>query len=192
MIATLPDYNPKDTERGMEASVVLISAVFVFLAAGASAQEVKVNYNHAIDFTQFHSYAWGKQPNPKQLKNPRSAKEAQDRTSSILASRGLKMVNESDNPDLVVVASGASQEKTTYSNYDPSGTIFTAGTDYGTPQQQLVGAMVVDLYDVKVKKVVWRANALGVTSQKNFNKNRELVDKAVTKMFERFPYSPAM
>jgi hypothetical protein len=135
---------------------------------------------------------WGQQTNPNQLKNPRLAKEAQGRINAILTSRGLIMVKEPQNPDLVIVASGASHEKTTYSNYDFSGTIFAAGTDYGTSQQKLVGAMVVDLYDVKAKNLVWRGNALGVMSQKHFSKNKELVDKAVAKMFEHFPYSPSL
>ena len=66
------------------------------------------------------------------------------------------MVKLSENPDLILTASGASKEKTLYSNYDPSGTILTAGTDYGTPEQRLMGALVIDLYDVKAKKLVWR------------------------------------
>ena len=60
-----------------------------------------------------------------------------------------------------------------YSNYDPSGTVLTAGTDYGTPEQKLVGALVVDLYNRNAKKLVWRGTAMGVMNQKSFEKNKE-------------------
>jgi hypothetical protein len=169
---------------------MFVLAGLLAVAVAAGAQDVKVTYNHAIDFTQFHTYAWGQQSNPNPIKNPALAKAAQERINGVMTSHGLKMVQESQNPDLVIVASGASKEQTTYSNYDPSGTIFTAGTDYGVAEQQLVGAMVVELYDVKAKNLAWRGKAMGVLNQKKPEKNVELVNKAVDKMFKGFPYAP--
>jgi len=168
------------------------SVFWLCLAAAALAQDVHVTYNHAIDFTQFHTYAWGQMPKPSQVKNPKLAQEAQNQLNSTLAAKGLQMVALTAKPDLILTISGASQEKTFYSNYDPSGTVLTAGTDYGTPEQKLVGALVVDLYDSNAKKMVWRGTAIGVMNQKSFEKNKELVDKAISKMFDKFPYSPGM
>ena len=96
------------------------------------------------------------------------------------------MVAESQNPDLVLVVSGGSKQKTTYSDYDPSGTILTTGTDYGTAETSVIGALVVDIYDVKAKQVIWRATAIGIL--KNNAKNLKLVDEAVDKMFKKYPY----
>lgn len=170
---------------------VFAAVVLCAMAVAAMAQEVKVTYNHAVDFTQFHTYAWGQQPNSHEIKNPVLAKAAQQRINGIFTSHGLKLEQESQNPDLVIVASGASKEETAYSNYDASGTVFTAGTNYGVPEQRLVGAMVVELYDVKAKKLVWHGTALGVLNQKKPEKNVELVNKAVDKMFKGFPYAPS-
>lgn len=177
----------------MKATTLGITLLLLCLVAPLIAQtDVHVTYNHAIDFTKYHTYAWGQMPKPSQVKNPQLAKEAQNQVNATLEARGLRMVKLSDNPDLIVTMSGASKEKTLYSNYYESGTILTAGTDYGTPEQQLVGALVIDLYDVKAKKLAWRGTAIGVMKQDNVKKNIELVDKAISKMFDKFPYAPGV
>jgi len=176
----------------MRTRTIGASALLLCLAAAAFAQDVHVTYNHGIDFTQFHTYAWGQMRKPSQVKNPQLAKEAQNQLNAMLTGKGLRMVPLTAKPDLILTISGASKEKTLYSNYDPSGTVLTAGTDYGTPEQQLVGALVVDLYDTSGKKLVWRGTAVGVMNQKSFEKNKELVDKAISKMFDKFPYAPGM
>jgi hypothetical protein len=154
--------------------------------------DVHVTYNHAVDFTQFHNYAWGQMPKPSQIKNPQLAKVAQERLNAILTARGLRMVSLAEKPDLILTVAGATKEKTLYSGWDPSGTVLTAGTDYGTPEQELVGALTVDLYDVNAKKLVWRGTAIGVMNQKNVGKNEKLVSNEITKMFDKFPYAPTM
>jgi hypothetical protein len=160
--------------------------LILLLVAPLAAQDVKVNYNQSKDFSTFHTYAWGQKPNPNTVKNPTLAAEVTKQINAQLQRRGLKMVAESQNPDLVLVVSGGSKQKTTYSDYDPSGTILTTGTDYGTAETSVIGALVVDIYDVKAKQVIWRATAIGIL--KNNAKNLKLVDEAVDKMFKKYPY----
>lgn len=161
------------------------------MAMPVIAQDVRVNYKRASDFSQFHTYAWGEKPNPNTVKNPAIARQVQEQINLQLQKRGLKLVQESQNPDLVLVVSGGSKTHTTYSDYDPSGTILTAGTDYGVAQTTTVGALVVDIYDVKAKQVVWRATATGILT-KNHERNLKLVDEAVEKMFKKYPYPLSM
>jgi hypothetical protein len=87
----------------------------------------------------------------------------------------------------LLVVSGGSKQHTTYSNYDASGTILTAGTDYGEATTTTVGALVIDIYDVKAKQVIWRGTAMDILA-KNNAKNLKLVDSAVEKMFKKYPY----
>src|SRR5208283_4187818 len=119
-------HEPRDAEKLMRTRIGT-SVFWLCLAAAALAQDVHVTYNHAIDFTQFHTYAWGQMPKPSQVKNPKLAQEAQNQLNSTLAAKGLQMVALTAKPDLILTISGASQEKTFYSNYDPSGTVLTAG-----------------------------------------------------------------
>jgi hypothetical protein len=45
----------------------------------------------------------------------------------------------------------------------------------------------VDIYDVKEKQLVWRGVGQGTLNEKNSQKNMQLVDKAVAKMFKKYP-----
>jgi hypothetical protein len=159
----------------------------LLLAASAWGQDVRVNYNQSKDFSTFHTCAWGQRPNPNSVKNPAMAEEVRKQINVQLQSRGLKMVPESQSPDLVLVVSGGSKTQTTYRDYDASGTILTAGTDYGVAQTTILGALVVDIYDVKAKQVIWRATATDILSHDN-EKNLKLVDSVVDKIFKKYPY----
>ena len=48
------------------------------------------------------------------------------------------------------------------------------------------GTLVVDMFDTKTKKLIWRGSASDVLSGKP-EKDEKKLDKAVSKMFERFP-----
>ena len=46
--------------------------------------------------------------------------------------------------------------------------------------------MIVDLYDAKAQSLVWRGIAQDTLSN-NGNKNQQLIQKAVQKMFKQWP-----
>ena len=46
--------------------------------------------------------------------------------------------------------------------------------------------MVVSIYDAKQKTLIWRGIGQGTLSN-NGNKNQQMVEKAVTKMFKQYP-----
>ena len=54
-------------------------------------------------------------------------------------------------------------------------------------QNTVIGALVVDIYDVKAKQVVWRGTATGILRKDN-SRNLKLVDDVVDKMFKKYPY----
>ena len=54
------------------------------------------------------------------------------------------------------------------------------------PEQNVEATMVVSLYDAKQKSLVWRGIAQD-TLNNNGNKNQEMVEKAVQKMFKQWP-----
>jgi hypothetical protein len=49
------------------------------------------------------------------------------------------------------------------------------------------GTLIVDIYDVKAKELAWRGIAQGTLNKTNSQKNMQLVDKAVAKMFTKYP-----
>lgn len=58
--------------------------------------------------------AWGQQQNPNQIANSFLAQEAKNQISAQLQSKGLRLVEESENPDLIVVGSGGMKIQTSY------------------------------------------------------------------------------
>ena len=55
-------------------------------------------------------------------------------------------------------------------------------------KQNVEATMVVSLYDAKQQSLVWRGIAQD-TLNNNGNKNQEMVQKAVSKMFKQWPKS---
>ena len=159
-------------------------AVMVVLASSlAMAQQVSVNYNHNTNFSQYHTYAWGSN-NKNQIQNSILAQVAQQDIEAAMSQKGLQKVDESQNPDLVLAASGGEREQTSYNAWGMRG--IGGGMGGITPQQNVDATMVVSLYDVKQKELVWRGIAQD-TLNNNGNKNQKEVHNAVNKMFKQWP-----
>ena len=162
-------------------------ACYIFLLCMASitmlGQQVSVNYNHNANFAQYHTYAWGSD-NKNAIQNSILAQVAQQDIESAMASKGLQKVPESQNPDLILTASGGEREQTSYNAWGMRG--IGGGMGGITPEQNYETTMVVSLYDTKGKELVWRGIAQNTLSN-NGNKNQKNVEKAVEKMFKQWP-----
>jgi len=94
------------------------------------------------------------------------------------------MVQEDQKPDLIVTSNGGMQEQTSYSAWGMRG--IGGGMGGITPEQNVEGTMIVNLYDAKNQTLIWRGIAQDTLSNKG-NKNQEMVGKAVQKMFKQWP-----
>jgi hypothetical protein len=167
----------------MRARFMLCALLVSIASTMVVAQQVSVNYNHSQDFTQFHTYAW-ENNNPNQISNSILAQAALSDIDTALQGKGLSKVDLSASPDLILLLSGGLQQQTSYSAWGMRG--FGGGMGGITPQQNVVGTMVVDLYDAKNKQLVWRGLGQNTLSS-NGNKNQQTVDNAVKKMFKQYP-----
>jgi hypothetical protein len=163
----------------------LLGCVILVCIASAIAygQQVSVNYNHSQSFSSFHTYAWGSN-NANQIQNSILAQVAIQDIDTALQGKGLQKVTENQNPDLLVTANGGMKEETSYSAMGMRG--FGGGMGTITPEQNVIGTMIVDLYDAKNKSLLWRGMAEN-TLNSNGNKNQQMVQKAITKMFNQWP-----
>jgi len=161
-----------------------LSAMLVCVASAiALGQQVSVNYNHSQSFSQFHTYAWGSN-NSNQVQNSILAQVAVQDVDSALQGKGWQKVEESQTPDVLVTVSGGLKQQTSYSAWGMRG--FGGGMGGITPEQNVIGTLIVDLYDAKNQTLLWRAigqNALN----NNGNKNQQIVQKAIAKMFKQWP-----
>jgi hypothetical protein len=167
----------------MRTTVLTACALCLLVAAPVLAQQVSVNYNHGVSFSQFHTYAWGNE-NTNQIQNSILAQVAQQDINNAMQSKGLQMVQENQNPDLILTANGGMKEQTSYNAWGMRG--IGGGMGGITPQQNVEGTMVVSLYNPKTQELVWRGIAQD-TLNNNGNKNQEMVQKAVNKMFKQWP-----
>jgi Domain of unknown function (DUF4136) len=166
-------------------SLLMLSLLLGLSCGAASAQDVYVNSSPNANFPSYHTYAWGQQQNPNQIANSFLAQEAKTQIETQLQSKGLKLVQESENPDLIVVGSGGMKTQTSYNAWGMRG--IGGGMGGITPEQSVSATLIVDIYDVKEKQLVWRGIGQGTLNEKNSQKNMQLVDKAVAKMFKKYP-----
>ena len=162
---------------------LMVLAVLLALASSAFSREVTVDYDHHADFSQYKTYSWAKVETPNSLCDDR-VQEAIDKE---LENKGLKQVHA--NGDVSVVAVGITREKpmlrTFYDGFD--GWLWGGFADATTTLEDYKdGTLVVDMFDSNTKKLIWRASASDVLSDKP-EKNIKELEKAVHKMFEGFP-----
>lgn len=169
----------------MKTKMLMLAALICFASFAASAQDVYVTSSPSANFSGYHTYAWGQMPNPNSINSPFLAQEAKTQIDNQLQSKGLKLVQETENPDLVVVASGGMKTQTSYNMYGTR--MIGGGMGSITQQQNVIGTLIVDIYDVKAKELVWRGMGQGTLNEKNSQKNMQLVDKGVAKMFKKYP-----
>jgi NADPH:quinone reductase-like Zn-dependent oxidoreductase len=168
-----------------KSKLLLVAVSLLLLCSVALAQQVSVNYNHNANFSQYHTYAWGSN-NKNAIQNSILAQVAQQDIEAAMSQKGLQKVEESQNPDLILTASGGEHESTSYNAWGMRG--IGGGMGGISPQQNYETTMVVSLYDLKQKELVWRGIAENTLSN-NGNKNQKNVEKAVEKMFKQWPKS---
>ena len=125
---------------------VMLVSITSAIAVG---QQVSVNYNHSQSFAGYHTYSWASN-NANQIQNSILAQVAQQDIDAALQGKGLQKVQESQNPDLILVVSGGMRQQTSYSAWGMRG--IGGGMGGITPQQNVEATLIVDL------RVTRRAN----------------------------------
>ena len=167
----------------MKTKSALCAMLLCIASAVALGQTVSVNYNHSQDFSQYHTYIWASN-NANQIQNSILAQQAKSDIDSALQGKGLQLVGEAQNPDLIILASGGLQQQTSYSAWGMRG--IGGGMGGITPEQNVVGTLIVDVYGAKEKNLLWRGMGQNTVST-NGSKNSQMVSKAVQKMFKQYP-----
>jgi hypothetical protein len=168
----------------------LVLMVMVLLFGGRlSAQDVKTDYDHNADFTQFKTYSW----EHVQTKDPLFIDRIKSAVNAALAAKGWTQVDSGG--DVSIIAIQTTQDQQTLNTfYDGFGGGWGwrrfGGGGFGeattTTDTYKVGTLVVDLYDAKAKQLLFRGTSSDTLSN-NANKNTENLDKGVEKMFKKFP-----
>ena len=165
------------------------SVVFFIMLGAAFAQQVKTDFDHQANFSQYKTYSWQEIKPANSLWDTRikNAVDAQ------LAAKGWTQVDSGGDVAVVAVKTSKTQ-RTLQTFYDGFGGGWGwrrfGGGGFGdsttTEQDYKVGTLVVDLYDAKTKQLIWRGSAQDTLSDKA-DKNEKNLNKGVAKMFKKFP-----
>ena len=166
-----------------------IFPLVILLGSLVTAQDVNTDYDRNFNFAQIHTFAtkigtsWG---------NPLSEQRAKDAVSKALVQRGWQPADETT-ADALVVIHGATQNKQSLNTFYSGGAYagygwggWGGGTATTTVSEYRVGTLVVDIFDAKSKKVIFRGVGQDEISDKP-EKNEKKLQKGVEKMFKKFP-----
>ena len=168
-----------------------VSAVIILcltMSAFALAQRARSEWDHSTDFAAFHTYGWQPSPDPAEGAWNQAVLDAIDKQ---LAAKGLTKVDA--NPNLWVVYSRSISKQTSALS---GGYVFSPlGPEQGgqaspgippIPETWQEGTLVVELNNPKTMHVVWRGSVSNTISD-NDNKNLKNLDRAIAKLFQKYP-----
>jgi hypothetical protein len=176
----------------MQIRTLAVAAALSFVGAGAFAQDVKVDYDKAADFTKYKTFAiklgtsWN---------NPLSEKRVLAEIQQGLTEKGWTATTDDAKADAVVVLHGATEKQkslNTFYSGGYGGYGWRGGWGGGmsssttTVDEYTVGTLVVDIFDAKTKALVYRGTASDEISNKP-EKNAKKLAKASDKLFKDFP-----
>ena len=175
----------------MQIRTLAVAAALSLVGAGAFAQDVKVDYDKAADFTKYKTFAiklgtsWN---------NPLSEKRVLAEIQQGLTEKGWTATDEAK-ADAIVVLHGATEKQkslNTFYSGGYGGYGWRGGWGGGmsssttTVDEYTVGTLVVDIFDAKTKALVYRGTASDEISNKP-EKNAKKLAKASDKLFKDFP-----
>ena len=165
-----------------------ITASILMLPALAAAQDVKIDFDKAFDFSTVKTYSitigttWGNDL----VAAPRAHRVRRgDRRQGLEEGRRQpehhrRPARRHRRPSATPARSTAAWVGYGYRGFGGMGTATTVVSEY------TVGTLVVDMFDAKNKNLVFRGTAEDEISD-NPDKNKKRLEKASTKMFKNFP-----
>lgn len=169
----------------------LVGGLLVMVISTAWAQQVSVDFDTNVDFGKFKTFAWKDSNEDLSDSDPLMHERIVRGIEQRLREAGLSEV--AADPDLYVTYYSAEKEETrvftTGLGYSYYGGYRNFGTFAPPASSQTVtftlGTLVIDLWDAKTSKLIWRGIAEDTVSD-NPQKNAKRVEKALDKLMKRW------
>jgi len=165
---------------------VTLALVVVLFSISALAQKVETDYDHSVNFNQYHTYSWGQVHST----DPFFEQRIRDAVNHDLQAKGWQLAPAGGDVTLTAVAIKKHQaEYTTF--YDGLGGGWRwhgwgGGMATTMVEKVPVGTLVIDMYDTSSEHLLWRGLAYEQLSDKP-DKDTKKLEKAVDKLFDKFP-----
>ena len=173
-------------------TIFLSIVTFFVLTVASFAQQVKTDYDHNANFGQYKTYSWEK----VQTKDPLVVDRIKSAVNSALTAKGLTEVPSGGDVEVFAIETTQNQQTldTFYNGFGGGRRWGGFGGGFGdattTVENYKVGTLVIDLFDAKSEKLIWRGSSSDTLSDKA-DKNTKNLDKGVNKMFQHFPPAPS-
>jgi hypothetical protein len=166
------------------AGAILLTGLWV------AAQQVVTHYAPGYDLAKAKTFTvevmtkWG---------NPTNEEYAKNMVTQQMLERGYVQAADPSTADLLVELHGATKEKTSIKKFytgtsmDNYGFSGPAGVTPTWETEYKVGTGVVDIFDTKTKRLVFRGAAEDEVSEQGGNQQK--IENGVTKIFKDFPRS---
>jgi len=166
-------------------------ALTLVLATVSFAQDVKSDYDHSANFGQYKTFSWEK----VQTKDPLMVDRIKDAVNGALSAKGWMLVPSGGDVEVFAIETTQNQQTLdTFYNGFGGGRRWGGFGGFGdattTVDTYKVGTLVVDLFDAKTEKLIWRSSSSDTLSN-NADKNTKNLGKGVNKMFQHFPPAPS-
>jgi hypothetical protein len=157
------------------------------LAGALLAQTVKTDYDRNANFSQYKTFSWEK----VQTKDPLLVDRIKSAVNSAMAAKGMTEVPTGGDVEVFAIETTQNEQTlNTFYNGFGGGRRFGGFGGFGdattTTETYKVGTLVVDLFDAKTEKLLWRSSSSDTLSDKA-DKNTKNLNKGVDKMFKHFP-----
>jgi len=188
--------------------LLLAGALLFGSSVVALGDNVRTDYNHQANFSQYHTYCWGK----VKTTDPFYADRIKQAVNQQLQSKGWQLVP-SGGSVTIFASDNLHNQKETQTMYDNLGGDWGPGWGGGwgwggwgwgggwgglggggeattSTTTQQVGNLVIDLFESNTKNLLWRGLATEDLST-NAAKNTKSLDGDIAKMFHSFPPKPS-
>jgi Domain of unknown function (DUF4136) len=169
----------------MRKAATVLGTLFCALVLGCSTMTTAVDYDHTINWGQFHTFQiMTGTPAPTTF----TQKRIDNAISSALASKGWTAVT--SNPDIevyphVVLSQQKQWTATSMGGWGYRGWGGMGGMTTATQTNIPIGTLIVDLVNPATKEMVWRGQAQDQIS--GGGKDQGKLDQAMQAMFKDFP-----
>ena len=150
---------------------------------------MKTDYDRSANFAQYKTFSW----QHVKTKDALDVDRIKNAVNAALAAKGWTQVDSGGDVSIIAIEM-TQQQQTLNTFYDGFGGGWGwrrfGGGGFGeattTTETYKVGTLVVDLFDTKTKKLLWRGTSSDTLSN-NSDKNIKNLDKGVEKLFKQFP-----
>lgn len=180
--------------------ISLASMMMIILAS--CGPTIHADYDKAVDFTKYKDFYYlGWAEETTQMLNELDKDRIEEAFGNEFTSRGVEFVgkDEADAAVLLYIVVNQKTSTTAYTNHYGG-----MGYGYGYPgwgwgggmssttyseNDYLVGTMVVDIYDVETKKLIWQGVSSGTVSE-NPKKRAANIPKVARAVMAKYPVKP--